>query len=133
MIKSHATKLRPRYLLMQTPGVYVANLEDKDGDHSHAVALDLRDPAAAAIIDAADEQARLPLNDENLQRCCSGVECVGCHRLARVIYNPPKSEEERATKERARKKEQRQRKRAREQALAGDGRGLEKQLKTNMV
>ena len=55
-------------LLMQAHGVYVANLEDKDGDHGYAVALDLRDPAQAAIIDAADEQARLPLNDEILQR-----------------------------------------------------------------
>lgn len=116
---------------MQTRGVYVAILEDKGKDHGHAVALDLRDPATAAIIDAADEQAMLPLNDENLQRCCAGVECVGCHRLARVTYNPPKSEEEIAAKKRAKKKEKKQKKRARERPLAGDGRGLEKQPKTN--
>ena len=108
-------------LLAQAPGVYVAILQDNKGDHGHAVALDLRSAATAAILDASDTESRLPITDANLRRCCGGVQCVGCHRLGLIRHNPPKrkqtasvalSEGERAAKKRNVKAAQRKRKRS---------------------
>ena len=116
-------------LIAQPPGVYVAILEDKSGDTSHAVALDLRCATAATIWDASDIDPEMPLTDANLQRCCTGVRCVGCHRLALILHNPAKQKRpaavayvtgsEKAAKERARKAAQRRRKRQRQPT--GDG------------
>lgn len=63
---------------------------------------------------------------------------MGCHRLARVLYNPPKvkaepprvlSEEERAAKKLA--MNQKKRKCARERALVLDEQGQEKRHKAD--
>ena len=106
-------------LAAQPPGVYVAILEDKDGDHGHAVAFDLRCGTTATIWDASDTDPKLPLSDANLQRCCAGVRCVGCHRLALILHTPAKQKRfvtgsGKTAKERARQAALRRRKRQRQ-------------------
>jgi hypothetical protein len=77
-------------MLAMDPGVYVAYLEDLNGGHGHAVALDTRDKTAPSIRDSAAAQGVLPLTDADLKRCCSGVECVGFYKLVLVHHGKRK-------------------------------------------